>query len=437
MTTPAKKPDSYYSYLGGWISLLVNAILFCLKFWAGVVSGSVALIADSWHALSDSLTSVVVLIGFKVSGKPADRHHPFGHGRAELIGAVIIGLILAMVGTNFLLESISRLNNHETANFGTLALIVTIVSVVIKEVMAQIAIRLGKKIVSRSLITDGWHYRSDAISSSIILAGILVSGNFWWIDAALGLLVSAIIFYTAFELLRDAISPLIGKKPDEELLQKIQEMADKVCNKELHIHNVNVHNYGNHTEMTFHIQLPGNTSLVEAHEISSKLEKTIKEYLKIESTIHIEPMNLRNMNVKSIGFLKEENPNLYNKCLEIRKQVFVEEQKVDIQLEIENEDDSKHYLITLDDRPAATGRWRKTDNGFKLERFAVVDKYRNTGLGRVLVETILTDILPTDKPVYLNAQSTVVGFYEKYGFIKTGKPFFEAGIEHYKMMLDL
>ncbi|MBN2681978.1 MAG: GNAT family N-acetyltransferase [Bacteroidales bacterium] len=437
MKEKAKRPDSYYGYMEGWISLIVNAALFAIKFWAGVVSGSVALIADAWHTLSDSLTSIVVLVGFKISGKPADRQHPFGHGRAELIGAIIIGLILAMVGFNFLLESISKLNNHQSGNFGTIAIVVTIISVVIKEALAQMAIRFGKKISSRSLIADGWHHRSDAISSAIILVGIIFSGDFWWIDAVLGLLVSAIIFYTAYELLKDAINPLLGEKPDDELLVRIREIADEVCNRELHIHHIHVHNYGNHSEMTFHIQLPGNTSLVEAHETATRLEKTIKQYLNIETTIHMEPMNIRNMTVRSYGFMKHENSDYYNKCLEIRKKVFVKEQNVDLVLEIENEEECRHYLITLDNIPAATGRWRETENGYKLERFAVLDKYRMTGLGRVLMEAILTDILPTQKPVYLNAQTNVVGFYEKYGFVKTGEPFVEAGIEHYKMLLDL
>lgn len=121
----------------GWVSIVINTLLFIIKYWAGVVSGSVSIIADSWHTLSDSISSVFLIIGLKLSGRPADKEHPFGHGRYELITTILIGCLLAMVAYTFFVESVERLQNRESADFGLIALVVTILSVVIKEGMAQ------------------------------------------------------------------------------------------------------------------------------------------------------------------------------------------------------------------------------------------------------------------------------------------------------------
>lgn len=153
-------------------SIFLNIGLFGIKIWAGIVTGSVALIADAWHTLSDSISSVAVLIGLKVSAKPADDNHPYGHGRAEIIASLVVGLLLAVIGFNFLMESIIRLRNHESVNYGILAIVVTVISAVMKEVMAQYSIIIGKRTNSSSMIADGWHHRSDAISSLVILVGI-------------------------------------------------------------------------------------------------------------------------------------------------------------------------------------------------------------------------------------------------------------------------
>ena len=132
-----KKKSASLAYLEGWLSIVINVLLFGLKYWAGIVTHSVAIIADAWHSLSDSLSSIVLLVGVKTAAKPADKRHPFGHGRAELIASVIIGVLLAIVGFNFITEAISKLSKRETADFGTLAVVVVAVSVVLKEGIAR------------------------------------------------------------------------------------------------------------------------------------------------------------------------------------------------------------------------------------------------------------------------------------------------------------
>lgn len=197
------------AYLQGWISIIVNGLLFILKYWAGFVTGSLALMADAWHTLSDSLSSIIVVIGTKISNKPPDKEHPFGHGRAELIAAIIIGVILGLIGFEFARDSIARLANHGSVVFGKFAIWVTVISIVVNECLAQFSFWAGRTTGNPALKADGWHHRSDAISSLIILVGIFAGSYFWWIDGVLGLIVSLLIFYAAYEIIKEGTDPLL------------------------------------------------------------------------------------------------------------------------------------------------------------------------------------------------------------------------------------
>jgi len=271
-------------------SIILNCFLFAIKIWAGLVSGSVAIIADAWHTLSDSISSVAVLIGLKVSAKPADRNHPYGHGRAEIIASLIVGLLLSIIGFSFLKESILKLQSRGDVHFGSLAIVVTIISLVVKEIMAQYSIIIGKRTNSKSMIADGWHHRSDAISSLIILAGIFIGRYYWWIDGVLGIIVSLLLFYTTYSILKDNISHLLGEGINDALQEEIIALANEVTELNIYPHHFLVHQYGNHTEMTFHIRLPSHFSLHEAHEIGTAYENLINERTNIRATVHIDSM---------------------------------------------------------------------------------------------------------------------------------------------------
>ncbi|MFH2096677.1 MAG: GNAT family N-acetyltransferase, partial [Bacteroidota bacterium] len=419
-----------------WISLVLNTLLFVLKYWAGVVTGSVALIADAWHTLSDSLTSLIVLVGVKASSKPPDKNHPFGHGRAEMIGALVIGILLAIVGFSFLIESIDRLYSKDTVVFGKIAIVATVVSLVVKEGLAQFSIRMGKKFNIKSLIADGWHHRSDALSSLVILIGIFFGKYYWWMDGVLGIIVAVMIFYTTFIIMKDTISPLIGEKPDEITEQQIRQISKEVFEKELNIHHLRLHRYGHHSEITFHIELPGTISLDEAHTIASRLEQQIINQTGYYPTIHMEPLGLHitREDVRIIAFNFSDTEH-FKIAHEIRRIVFVDEQGVDAKLEFDGMDNtSTHYLIFFRDEPVATARWRETEKGIKLERFAVLKEFRQRGFAKIILNEIMKEVLPMGKTIYLNSQTSATGFYKRNGFRIIGEKFEEADIEHYQMI---
>lgn len=274
----------------GWVSIIVNILLFVLKYWAGIVTGSVAIIADAWHTLSDSLSSIFVIVGIKISRKPADKEHPFGHGRSELVAAILIGALLAFVAFSFVVEGINKLQDREPVTYGTVAIVVTIVSILLKEGLAQYAFWIGKKASSQSVKADGWHHRSDAISSVVVLGGIFLGKYFWWIDGVMGILVALLIFKAAYDVIRESASTILGETPVDELVADITCKAKLVTSRDVYPHHFHLHNYVTHKELTFHICLPPEMSISEAHQIANTIEQMVLQEYHFTSTIHVEPI---------------------------------------------------------------------------------------------------------------------------------------------------
>jgi len=289
MHKPSTASGSKHGIRLGWISIIGNIVLFVLKYVAGVMSGSIALIADAWHTLTDSLSSVILIIGIHVSRKPPDEEHPFGHGRAEWISSMLIGIFMVIVGFGFIQESIGRLKNHQEFDYGLMAWIATIISILVKEGMAQLSFRGARITGLMSLKADGWHHRTDSLSSILILIGLIFAEKLWWIDGVLGIAVSFFIFVAAYGILKENISHMIGRKPDNKTIEEIYKIIRENCQKDVNIHDIRIHHYGQYKEMTAHIKLPGHLSLDLAHTIANQIEEMILRDLDIHATIHTEP----------------------------------------------------------------------------------------------------------------------------------------------------
>ena len=280
-------------YIVGSVSIFINLILFALKYWTGKRTGSVAMVADAWHTLSDTLTSIIVVLGILIAGIPNDEEHPFGHGRAESIGAVIIGTILVFVGFEFAQESVRHLRDRQATSFDTLSLIVFGSSVVIKEALAQLSIRAGKANESRALVADGWHHRSDAIASGLVFVGILFGSRVWWIDGVLGILVSILIIYAAWEIIKEASHTILGEKPPESIVRYLAEYAEDEARQICDIHSLSYHRYGAHKELILHAVVPDYLPNPESYRLAAALETDLGNRFGVLATVRSEPASNR------------------------------------------------------------------------------------------------------------------------------------------------
>jgi cation diffusion facilitator family transporter len=276
-------------YLEGWISIVLNTLLFGIKYWAGGRIGSVSMVADAWHTLSDTLTSVVVIVGFWIMAKPADERHPFGHARAENIAAIIIGVLLAVVGVFFGWESVQRLLRRQAVFFSLFAIVVFLASALLKEGLAQFAFWAGKKASSQAVVADGWHHRSDAIASALIVVGAALGGRLWWVDGALGIGISLLIVWAAVDIVRSTSSILLGEAPSEELERAVLAVVQREYPLVNDVHHLHLHRYGQNMELTLHLRLPPAMSVGQSHEIGRRIEERLRDELHLEPTVHIEP----------------------------------------------------------------------------------------------------------------------------------------------------
>ena len=277
----------------GILAIIVNAALFVLKFWVGMITGSVALMADAWHTMSDSLTSIFVVIAAKLASRKPDKEHPFGHGRWEPIATLIISFILAIIGYQFLSDSITRFQNREAVVYGTLALVVTGASILAKEGSAQYAFYLGRKFDNPVITADGWHHRTDSLSSVIVLAGIVITrfiDGLWWMDSVLGVFCALAIFYAAYKIMIEAITRILGESVKQTFIDELNSEVKKLYHNDLKLHHFHLHNYISHQELTLHMMIQQDATIKSGHDIATKIEQMIMEKYGMDATIHIEPL---------------------------------------------------------------------------------------------------------------------------------------------------
>jgi cation diffusion facilitator family transporter len=189
--------------------------------------------------------------------------------------------MLAIIAYEFLKNAIMQLNNKESIVFGKIAIVVTIISIITKEALAQYAFYIARRTENVSIKADAWHHRTDALSSLVILIGIFVARHFWWIDSILGMIVSLMLFYATYEIAKEAITKLLGEKPNPGLINKIKSLVETVYDGDLQPHHFHIHNYVAHQELIFHIKIDNDISIYKGHEIATKIENKIFDVLAV------------------------------------------------------------------------------------------------------------------------------------------------------------
>ncbi|PMQ00780.1 MAG: cobalt transporter [Dictyoglomus sp. NZ13-RE01] len=281
-------------YLEGWVSIIGNFILFLFKFLAGLYINSIALIADAFHSLSDVLTSIVVILGFKLGSKPADENHPFGHGRIEQIATLIIAFMLIVVAYDLGKNSFERILNPKIVSFNLVIFILMLISSLFKEWMARFSIFLGKKINSSTLIADAWHHRSDAVAGILVSIGLIgMKYKIFVLDGIMGLFVSLLLVWVSIDLIKSSSSFLIGEAPSSELIQKVEETISSIPGV-LNFHDISVHDYQSNKVITLHIEVDNKLSAKEAHDIALKVQDSLKNLSDFSQVVvHIDPIGER------------------------------------------------------------------------------------------------------------------------------------------------
>ena len=277
--------------LEGWVSIAVNSLLFAIKIVIGLSLRSIALVADAIHTLSDSATSIIVIIGFKLSKKPSDKEHPFGHGRMESIAALIISVLLFVAGIELLEKSVYNIFHPQASVASLGAIFLIIATIAIKEILARFSFELGKIIGSNALKADALHHRSDAITTSMVIVSLIATRfGFNQLDGVMGIFVSLVIFYCAYLVAKEAINPLLGEAPSKETLKNIEEIA-KNHNGVLGIHDIIYHKYGQTSVVSMHIEVSDKETASRLHEISESVEEEITQKMGGMVVVHIDPIN--------------------------------------------------------------------------------------------------------------------------------------------------
>lgn len=306
-----KKVRERYGYLGGVVGILVNLVLFLIKITAGLLVNSIAVIADAFNNLSDVGASLVTIFGFKLSSKPADKEHPFGHGRIEYISGLIVAFLVILVGFEFIKSSFERIKNPVPVEFSLLPFILLIISISFKVWLSRFYRGIGNKINSSALKASSVDSISDVISSSTVVISLLISKfTSLPIDGYIGLVVSLVILYAGYNLIKDTLNPLLGVAPDNHLVEDIQKMLLSYEHID-GVHDLLVHNYGpGRIIASIHAEVPLDISVVAAHEVIDRAEKEISSELGIYLLIHMDPVTTKDEEILSA---KRELEEVLNK----------------------------------------------------------------------------------------------------------------------------
>ena len=282
------------------IGSVVNVLLLVLKFVAGVLGHSSAMVADAVHSLSDFLTDIVVLVFVKISGKPKDRSHEYGHGKFETLALTIIGLVLVVVALGIISNGVSKIDDFFEGQTleapGMLALWAAVASIVLKEAVYRYSIIKARKLDSQALEANAWHHRSDALSSIGTLVGVggaIFLGQRWVIlDPIASVLVGVFIGKVAFDLLKNGVGDLTDKALPESVEQEILKMVSEVEDVG-NPHNLKTRRVGNHYAIELHIKMDGNITLTQAHDKATEIENLLRSKYGPETHVgvHVEPFD--------------------------------------------------------------------------------------------------------------------------------------------------
>lgn len=280
-----------YGMLCGAVGIGLNLLLFAGKFFAGLLSGSIAIMADAFNNLSDAGSSIITLIGFRMAGQKPDPGHPFGHGRIEYISGFLVSLLILLMALELLKSSIEKILHPQELTFAPLVVIILAASILVKCYMALYNARIGRQIDSAAMKATATDSLSDMLSTAVVLAATLLSHfTNLYIDGYCGVLVGLFILYAGFQAARDTVSPLLGQAPEPTFVKQIEDIVMSY-ESILGIHDLIVHNYGpGRILISLHAEVPADGDLLKLHDTIDLAEHRLHSELGCSAVIHMDPV---------------------------------------------------------------------------------------------------------------------------------------------------
>lgn len=290
-----------YGVLSGAVGIACNASLFALKLTIGLLTGSISIAADAFNNLSDGLSCLISIVGFKVAGKAPDAKHPFGYGRTEYIAGLIVAFIIVLVGFEFLKTSADRIIHPEPVAFSGVLLAILAVSMLVKLWMGAFNSYIGRQIESPVLLAAGQDSRNDVITTLVVVLG-MVAGRFTTlpVDGYVGVLVALFILWAGIGIVRDTVAPLLGEAADPEVAHNIAEIV-RESEYIVGVHDLIVHNYGAGRSLaSLHAEVPSDSDFVAVHEVIDEAEKRVWQRTGVYLVIHMDPIDVNNEHVAAL-----------------------------------------------------------------------------------------------------------------------------------------
>lgn len=285
----------------GWLGLGSNLVLFIGKFLIGLSAGSVSIMADAINSLTDTASSLLTLIGFRIAGKPADSEHPYGHARFESISGFVVSLLITFVGGQFLLSSINKIITPEHIRLSPMLFVVLILSIGIKVWQGLMYRSLSKKIDSATLQASGQDSINDVITTvAVLLSAIVEWLTGWRVDGYVGLLIALYILYNGIQMIRTFINDLLGSRPTEA---ELTEMEKRLASYQtiLGFHDLLVHNYGPSNRFaSVHIEVDDTWTLNQAHQVIDQIEHDFFTQLQVELVCHLDPVPIHDPHYRQL-----------------------------------------------------------------------------------------------------------------------------------------
>lgn len=284
-----------YGMLTGAVGIVLNLILFGGKLFAGIITGAISITADAVNNLSDAGSSLVTMAGMRMAGRPADKEHPFGHGRLEYVSGLIVSFIILLMGYELGKDSIMKIIHPEEVTFSLLSVGILVASVLVKLYICIYNRKFGKLINSSAMKATAMDSLSDCISTVAVIIGLVVFAVFNVnIDGYVGVLVAVFILKTGIEAAKESLAPLIGQPPEKEFVDGIEKTVMEYEGV-VGIHDLIVHNYGvGNNIISLHAEVPSEMGFMEAHELVDLIENDLREKYGALATVHMDPVETMN-----------------------------------------------------------------------------------------------------------------------------------------------